>query len=156
MCFYVVSRDLYLVRWVRVIDDLRAVKLVRFSDLGVACGRACDNFGALILVDWGVGDISGGLSVLCSEVFRGIRSRVFICVRGLLLLSFSDVEYIRFAMLQTGVGGVFSQLSELVKLSPVFMRYWQQLNPKKQAPFESAWDSLPWKKYAVKSEYENN
>jgi hypothetical protein len=152
MNIYIVARDLRLVRWVRVVDVLGEFSVVRFSQLLSAGERVIRDRGSVVLIDWDSCDVAGGINVLSNDGFSGIRPCYFICVNDMQLLSYSDAEFIRFALLQTGVGGVFSQLKELAVLMPLFATYSKKLNPKKQDPFKTAWESLPWKKHAIKSE----
>ncbi|MDR2641989.1 MAG: hypothetical protein LBC74_04270 [Planctomycetaceae bacterium] len=156
MNLYIVAKDSRLLRWVRIVDVESKFNIVRVSQLHVASERARRDSDLVVLVDWRFAEVAEGIRELGSRVLQKIRSRFFICVNDMQLLSPSEAEFIYFALLQTGVGGVFSQVSELNLLTPVFARYSKQSNTKKQNPFKSAWDSLPWKKHAVKLEYTHN
>ncbi|MDR1483501.1 MAG: hypothetical protein LBT09_01615 [Planctomycetaceae bacterium] len=153
MNLYIVAKDSRLLRWVRVVDAAGEFSVVRFNQLHPAGEKIRRDVGAIVLIDWKSAEVAEGIGELNSEMFRNVRSRFFVCVNDMQLLFPADAEAIRFAVLQTGVGGVFSQLQELTVLMPVFVRYAQQHNQNKYDPFNSAWDSLPWKKHAVKSEY---
>ncbi|MDR2344699.1 MAG: hypothetical protein LBE18_01395 [Planctomycetaceae bacterium] len=153
MNIYVVAGDSRLVNWIRIVDTECKFNIVRFGQLISACERIDKNLNEIILVDWKSADAAKGINELMPNKLRKIRSRLFICVNDMPLLSPKEAELIRFALLQTGVGGVFSQLSELIVLMPIFIRYSERLNVKSQDPFLLAWDSLPWKKYAAKLEY---
>jgi hypothetical protein len=152
MNLYIVSRNLRLLRWVRVVDVLGEFNIVRFSQLLAASEMARQDSNSIVLIDWGSVEVVEGIGELSDDRFRSVKSRFFICVNDLQLLSNADAESIRFALLQTGVGGVFSQLKELATLMPLFSNYSKNINPKKQELFKSVWESLPWKKYAIKSE----
>jgi hypothetical protein len=144
---YVVAKDSWLLRWVRAADTERRLELVRFGQLKNACEKGRVNLRANILVDWLSDEAASGIEELGSlGKLCGIRSRIFVCVRDMPKLFVSDAESIRFAILQTGVCGVFSQFNELVSLIPAFVRYSAQFkNTNKQDIFSKAWDSLPWK-----------
>jgi hypothetical protein len=109
--------------------------------------------GSVIIFDLEVSKVSGGIVELGFDGFRDVRSRIFVCVNNMMLLSQPETEQIRFALLQVGVGGVFSQLGELLTLLPIFQRHHQKFTPKKQDPFKLTWNSLPWKKHATKLDW---
>ncbi|MDR1480447.1 MAG: hypothetical protein LBJ00_16050 [Planctomycetaceae bacterium] len=153
MNIYVVAKDSRLVRWVRVVDAAEKFDVIRFGQLRTACEKMRRNNGTIVLVDWEFSKVAEGISELSADGLQNVRSRLFVCVNNMLLLSSSETELIRFALLQIGVGGVFSQLGELNTLMPLFYRYSQQFAPKKQDPFKITWNLLPWKKYAIKSDY---
>ncbi|MDR1052841.1 MAG: hypothetical protein LBL39_01590, partial [Planctomycetaceae bacterium] len=118
MNIYVVAKDSRLLRLVRVVDVLGEFEVIRFGQLRAACERLRRDVGSVIIFDLEVSKVSGGIVELGSDGFRDVRSRIFVCVNNMMLLSQPETEQIRFALLQLGVGGVFSQLNELTALLP--------------------------------------
>ncbi|MDR2762308.1 MAG: hypothetical protein LBB88_06855 [Planctomycetaceae bacterium] len=154
MNVYIVAKDSRLSNWLRIVDNSHKFRIMRLRQLNTACERAVQNSDSIILVDWESKDVAKGIEELSIvDRFREIGSRFFICVNDMMLLSPTDSEFIRLAILQIGVGGVFSRLGELAQLMPTFIRYWQNFNLKAQPSFSSTWDLLPWKKYAVRPEF---
>jgi DNA-binding response OmpR family regulator len=154
MTIYVVAKDSRLLRFVRVVDISGKFEVIRFGQLRAACERLRRESGAVVLVDWEFSKVSAGIVELGSDGFRDVRSRIFVCVNNIMLLSPVETEQIRFALLQIGVGGVFSQLNELTALLPIFQHHYEKSTPKKQDPFKLTWNSLPWKKHATKLEWD--
>jgi hypothetical protein len=153
MNIYIVTKESRLLNWLRVVDTSRKFRIIRLSKLVTACEKTLQNSGAIAIVDWESKDVARGIDELNFDRFREIKSRFFICVNDLMLLSPSDAEFIRLALLQIGVGGVFSRLSELAVLSQTFIRLDQRLDSQSQSQFISTWKLLPWKRHATRSDF---